>query len=510
MQYPEHLTRVALYLRKSRADVEAERQGSGETLARHRRALHELAGKHNYAIGQTFEEIVSGELIVDRPEMQRLLRGVRDRQYTAVLCMDLDRLGRGDGIDQGLIHRAFKDSGTLIITPRKVYDLHDDLDEEWAEFESFMARREFRIIVRRMQRGKRQSAAEGKSISRKPPYGYLRDDTGRLYPDPARAPIVQLMFDLRQRGYGLVRLAHELERMNAPHPINFRGRNEWTHSTVREILCNDAYIGRIVWGKFRSAKDSDGHRRKQRVSPRDWVIAENAHPALIEKAAWDTVQDIRNGQHHSPVDHALKNTLAGIVRCAVCGKVMLRRTRKDRPHALLVCKTYECPTRSATCERVEQRVLEQLTQLCTDLPSRTIAAPRTKSTVTRYDVLKQSIDEVQSELNQLRTQQNNLHDLLERGIYDGDTFLERNSVVRERVERLTSKLTDFHADMQTVRDQLTSHEILLPGIGTVVEQLRRTNDVALRNRMLKMVFSHIAYRRTGTDADFELDLFLNI
>lgn len=124
---------------------------------------------------------MSGDRIIDRPEMQLLLHGVEKGQFNAVLCMDLDRLGRGNMLVQGLIQQSFKESKTLIITPRKVYNLQDEQDEELSEFESFMARRELKIITRRMQIGRKQSAQEGRSISKKPPFGYLRDDNNRLY-----------------------------------------------------------------------------------------------------------------------------------------------------------------------------------------------------------------------------------------------------------------------------------------------------------------------------------------
>lgn len=47
--------------------------------------------------------------------------------YDAVLIMNMDRLGRGNMHEQGLILETFQKSGTKIITPRKVYDLQDEL-----------------------------------------------------------------------------------------------------------------------------------------------------------------------------------------------------------------------------------------------------------------------------------------------------------------------------------------------------------------------------------------------
>lgn len=62
-----------IYLRKSRADQEAELRGEGETLARHEKALLELARRQHLPIADIYREVVSGETIASRPMMQQLL-----------------------------------------------------------------------------------------------------------------------------------------------------------------------------------------------------------------------------------------------------------------------------------------------------------------------------------------------------------------------------------------------------------------------------------------------------
>ena len=97
-----------IYLRKSRADTEAEARGEGETLARHRTALLSLARRMGLEIGGIYEEIVSGETIAARPQMQRLLAEVEAGQWQGVLVMEIERLARGDSIDQGIVAQAFR------------------------------------------------------------------------------------------------------------------------------------------------------------------------------------------------------------------------------------------------------------------------------------------------------------------------------------------------------------------------------------------------------------------
>ena len=122
---------AAAYLRKSRME---EGMATDEVLAKHQKTLTDYAAAHGIHIIDTYPEVVSGESLYARPQMLRLLQDVEDGKYDAVLCMDLDRLSRGRMKDQGIILDAFRDSGTLIITPEHTYNLSDDLDDEMAEF----------------------------------------------------------------------------------------------------------------------------------------------------------------------------------------------------------------------------------------------------------------------------------------------------------------------------------------------------------------------------------------
>lgn len=163
-----------IYLRKSRKDVELEQYGDEETLARHERILLDLAKTNGYEIGAIYREVVSGETISARPEMQRLISEVEQGLWDGVLVMEVERLARGDTIDQGIVARAFKLSSTKIVTPVKTYDPDNEYDEEYFEFGLFMSRREYKTINRRIQRGRVSAAKEGKYVSSTPPYGYDR------------------------------------------------------------------------------------------------------------------------------------------------------------------------------------------------------------------------------------------------------------------------------------------------------------------------------------------------
>ena len=168
------LRRVCIYLRKSRRDLELEQSGGEDTLARHRSILLEDARRWGLTIGKIYEEVVTGDTILERPRMTELLREIGAGRWDAVLCMDIDRLGRGGMRDQGVILDTFKWSSTILLTHERVFDLRNELDEEAMEYKAQGARFEYRMIKRRLARGREASAREGKFIGRAPPYGYRR------------------------------------------------------------------------------------------------------------------------------------------------------------------------------------------------------------------------------------------------------------------------------------------------------------------------------------------------
>ena len=112
----------AMYLRKSRKDDDT---GIEDTLARHEKMLQDLADRMGILVCEqdVYREVVSGESIEARPQMQRLLKHVELGEYDGVLCVELERLSRGNGEDQSRILKAFQFSDTKIITLNKTYDL---------------------------------------------------------------------------------------------------------------------------------------------------------------------------------------------------------------------------------------------------------------------------------------------------------------------------------------------------------------------------------------------------
>ena len=115
-----------LYLRKSRQDDPNETVE--EVLAKHEVQLQEWAERelgHRIPEEYIYREIVSGERISDRREMQKVLRAIESDEIAGILCRDCSRLSRGDLIDCGTLMSTLQYTSTLVATPMMVYDLED-------------------------------------------------------------------------------------------------------------------------------------------------------------------------------------------------------------------------------------------------------------------------------------------------------------------------------------------------------------------------------------------------
>lgn len=496
------MNRVAIYLRKSRADIEAEAQGEGETLSKHKEILFKFAKDHHLTVIATYQEIASGESLVHRPEMLRLLADVKDNTYQAVLCIDMDRLGRGNMREQGLILETFKAAHTKIITLRKTYDLNDEFDEEYSEFEAFMARKELKIITRRLQRGRLLSIEKGNYLGTYPPYGYTiieTKDSRTLEIHPDQAEVVNMIFtlytsnDLSKR-MGSGRIAKQLNELGL---LSATGK-KWSNYSVIDILKNYVYIGKVTWNK-----KTHGGKRKPRE---EWIIANGKHAPIITEEIFNEAQSIMKMRYHTPYNTKPSNPLAGLIKCGKCGSNMLQRYPRSKQKTM-ICPN--CDTKSSYTHYIESHLISALERwlvaykLDVSLP---ITNNKKEEVVQIY---KGIVKKIQGELEETKKQKEQLYDFLERKIYDEQLFIERTSQLTERIEKLHVSLEKAKQEYEFELQKNHAQHSTIPDIERVIDLYFKTNNIAMRNFLLKSIIEKVVYikERHQVLDDFSLEIY---
>lgn len=511
--------------------MEAEARGEGETLSRHERVLTELAQRYGLNVIEIYREIVSGETIAARPVMQRLLNEVGHGVWSGVLVMEVERLARGDTIDQGIMAQTFKYSGTKIITPMKTYEPDNEYDEEYFEFGLFMSRREYKTINRRLQRGRTASVMEGRYVSNTPPYGYIRkkieNDKGyTLIPLPDEADVVRLIFELYTRGdsqanqpsgrIGVMRICRRLSSLK----IKPRKADDWSPGSIRDILINPVYTGKIRWNwRPASKRMVNGEVRvSRRRSPiSDCIVVDGLHEAIIDTDTWNLTQELMKQNPPRPVTtkRKLQNPLAGIVTCGKCGHMMVRRPHQGKTKPTLMCPKSGCGNISASLAVVEDHIVLALAIWTKDFRIDYEMAAKKNTKSIQGEVIEKAAKRLEEEILEMEKQLNNIHDFFERGIYSIDMYKERSEIMISRLEAA-------HADKEVIKSGNRPDS----GQGRIrLGKLSRTalmdlylsiNDPKQKNDILKAILEKVVYtkskkthRNSGVE-EFQIDLYPRI
>ncbi len=459
------INEVAIYLRKSREDEELK----GETLARHEKMLIEYCARNNLHISKIYKEVVSGESIANRPEMQKLLDDVATGLYDGVVCVEIERLSRGNQIDQVEILDVFKSSNTKIYTLNKVYDLtKEEIDEEYFEFALFMSRREYKTITRRLQRGRLQATKEGYYIGNNIPYGFdkTRVDKGFiLIPNEKEADVVRYIFNEYVAGVGTSSIAKALNDKG----IKTKLGSFWVNTRIMDIIKNKIYIGMIHSTKLNT-----------------WV--DGKHNAIVDPAIFEQAQTI-NALKAPKVrkNDTVKNPFAGLARCGCCGLLMQRNCNYRYNIEYLMCnRNPSCTNRKAVkIDYVESYVLKELKEALKgfnyflDNSQAEINAQRNSR--------DNELILLSKELKIKETQLTKACDLLEQGVYNIELFKKRTSVLNTDIENIKQRIGEIK---ETPLDDDKKALKAIPILEKVLEKYPSL-DAGQKNKLLRSIIKSI-------------------
>lgn len=302
--------RAALYTR-----VSTSQQVDGISLQLQEERLRSYATAMGWEIVEIYVDAGLSGASKDRPEYQRMLADVKERRFDVILVYKLDRLTRSvrdfheltsllDSYGVGLVS-VTQNIDTSSPTGRLLRNVLVD----FANFER-------ELIAERSTEAKRRKASDGKYLGWKPPYGYRKEGSrsdSRLVIVPEEADIVRRIYQLYLTGqHGIIPIAREVGL---------------SASTVREILLNPTYCGKIAYAK------RPGSSKRLRVSSMDdWIVVDGEHEPIISEEEWQRAQLIReqNFLKRGP-SRGSPHLFSRMVYCARCGN-LCRLASSKRTH----------------------------------------------------------------------------------------------------------------------------------------------------------------------------------
>ncbi len=510
------MDKYVIYLRKSRADVEAEKLGEGETLARHKKILTELAARKGLYIEKIYEEIVSGETIEARPEIQKMIKECYEGKYKGILIVEVTRLSRGNQGDAQTILDCLKysnrNSGVLVITPTKTYDVaHSQEDEEYMEFELFMSRREYKMIQKRMDRGRKQAVVEGNFMGSYRPYGYdiLKTRTGRtLLPNEEEAPIVKMMFEWTiKENLSPFKIAKRLTAMGVP---TYRKDTEWSKETVKTILTNPTYMGKVRWNDRMTVKTMvNGELKASRPrthNPDHFMLYDGKHKknALVDEETFKAVSS-RFRIDRTKSELKLVNPLAGLMFCAKCNKSFAYNSYKHHGDGTAARYNHRqcangCHVKSAKAEDVIDAVIHGLKLYIKEFEFKIDNSPDTDE-----DAIASQIEALQKEIRRTEKKLAKLFTAWENDDILDNEFVQRKAVHNERIENIKIQIEELE---YTIPEKEEYEDNILMLNDALVALRDDDLDADVKNEYLKRIVARIEFSRENDD-EFILDIYLH-
>lgn len=519
------------YLRKSREDVDYERKyGDIQTLERHKERLKMITSSSGKPVDEEniYQEVVSGDSIDDRPQIQKLLGDIENPNVKGVWVVDVQRLCRGDLGDQDRIIKTFKYTNTLILTPEKEYDLSNPADEEYLIDKLSYSRKEYNHTKRRLDNGRQDSTRAGCFASGIAAYGYerykLKEQRGwSLKIVEEQADVVRMIFRMCLEGKGTFAIATYLNNLGIKSPRN----REWRKNGIREMLHNEIYAGFVKWQQRKYTTvvvDGKITHKIIRQNAGDYLVAKGKHEAIISEEDFNLVQKKLKACSTKYVksDKELKNPLAGILRCSECGRVMARRDGgksvyyvprnsglnptyyNNKP--ILYC-THGCKTKSHALEYVEVALIETLKDWLSK--NKKIIENYENNSDSIINNITNKLDILNKELIKEQQKLERLRDLLEDGIYDKNTYLERSKTVESSICTLNTQISKITEENEQIKmDKLKT---LIPKVELCISEYFDL-DVKEKNELLHSILEKVMYTKTRekSQSDLTLDIYVKL
>ena len=317
-----------LYERLSRDD---NLEGESYSIGNQKKLLAKVAKEKGYTnLVHFLDDGISG-VTMDRPGFVEMIRQLEQGKAAAVFVKDLSRLGR-NYIEVGRLTEEFFPNHDI-----RLVAVFDNIDTAEGENELAPIRNLFnewyaRDISKKRRISNKIKGNAGEPMGQ-PPYGYIKDpnDPKHWIVDDEAAQVVRRVYSMTLEGFGTEQIAAQLEKDDVLTPRAYwltkgikrpgKGKQQpptkWNSSTITKILSLQEYCGDIL--NFKTYSKSYKNKKRIDNDRENWVVFQDVHEAIIERAVYEQVQQKRGKIRKRRTNNGEHNMFSGLLVCADCG-----------------------------------------------------------------------------------------------------------------------------------------------------------------------------------------------
>ena len=317
-----------LYERLSRDD---NLEGESYSIGNQKKLLAKVAKEKGYTnLVHFLDDGISG-VTMDRPGFVEMICQLEQGKAAAVFVKDLSRLGR-NYIEVGRLTEEFFPNHDI-----RLVAVSDNIDTAEGENELAPIRNLFnewyaRDISKKRRISNKIKGNAGEPMGQ-PPYGYIKDpnDPKHWIVDDEAAQVVRRVYSMTLEGFGTEQIATRLEKDGVLTPRAYwltkgikrpgKGKQQpptkWNSSSITKILSLQEYCGDIL--NFKTYSKSYKNKKRIDNDRENWVVFQDVHEAIIERAVYEQVQQKRGKIRKRRTNNGEHNMFSGLLVCADCG-----------------------------------------------------------------------------------------------------------------------------------------------------------------------------------------------
>lgn len=369
--------KAAIYCRLSQDDGSVGESGSIQT---QRTLLTQYCKEQHIRITDYYCDDGWSGTNFERPEFQRMLEDIENGKINTVVVKDLSRFGREYAQMGMYIEHYFEQKNVRFISVAESIDSSKGLDNLVLPFTNVINSFYARQASTKTRAAHQARARSGMFMGSRAPFGYQKDPNDRhhLIVDPPAADVVRDIFRMFADGIGYVRMTKILRERGVLNPQAYFNQNnpnyyksdywrkpfDWHASSIRVILDNPVYLGKVVFGRSKTKGFFD--KRRVETDESEWIVVDNTHEALVTQELWDTVHQMMRAKRRENASGEVQ-PFAGLVKCADCGSSLNasydKRKGRYTGFSCWVYKNYgksRCTSHAIGWKTLNQLVLEDI------------------------------------------------------------------------------------------------------------------------------------------------------
>lgn len=411
-----------------------------------------------------------------RPGFIRMMEMIKQRQIQCVMVKDLSRFGR-EYLEVGAyLELILPLYGTRFISVSDGFDSDDyigttgGMELALRNLINGMYSKDLSVKVRTAIQSRNK---QGRYWGGQAFYGYKLhpSDKHRLIVDHTVKDNIQLIYELCIQGLSTMQIARQLNEKGILSPAEYKKQNggfyngrvlqedtKWLGGTVRKILNDERYTGKMVSG----TRETEGLRsKKMRTLPKDqWIVVEGTHEAIISPENFKKAQEALRSRIRTINKNTAGNRAQNIYVCGHCGRKLQRSNGKEiHLYCMQSRNTHspECEAIYVELDQIQQETLSILRAHADLVLDR--ASFVEKNIISKQEDVLKEIQRTEQRIQFIISGKRILYEEYRSGRYTAEAYKKLQSEHAAEVQRLKERLAFLKEQLK--KDRLAQEQLSL-------------------------------------------------